>query len=381
MRKKVRLVSLLGWLLSLVVFVVLLIWMNKVSDQMVLYQTLAGIWGWDILFGVTAFFVLIASFARKGKKVSQEQKAITGKVSFLHKQRSPWFLVSAFLLLLLYAFQVARTGSLVLGIKIGLTKDCYINGVNMHATSEKCNEMLDYIKTITPIISPTPPVLIDCVINGVTEQMVQEACDYLKNNPPPLKTYVAQPAVGKIIDCVGPDGKHMQITYQECVNFNNAWNGIKTDVLVDPNAWGVANQTGEHSWTMNIGSDPKMTTPQELYEALNNYRRVQGRSTLGWNDNLAKFAQSRAEEQAKAGKSDVHAGFNSYVSNPDNLRNLGFWAVGENSSYGFVLSGVHFIEWTYAGDKPHNDNQLDPSWTNVGVGVSGVVTDIIFGHN
>lgn len=223
---------------------------------------------------------------------------------------------------------------------------------------------------------------IDDLISSVYRAMPSPT-SFLTPSPIPTAKIISQQSVNMTpkINCVGPDGVHFQTTQIECNNFNNAWKGIKPQPTTNPNAWGVASQLNEHTWTMQIGSDKKMTTPQELYEALNNYRRVHGRSTLGWNDNLAKFAQSRAEDQAKSGKTDEHAGFMSYVDNPDNLRSLGFWSVGENSSYGFILSGVHFIEWIYAGDKPHDDNQLDSSWTNVGVGVSGTVTDIIFGHN
>lgn len=384
MRKKVRLVSLLGWLLSLGIFVGLLVWMNKLASNPSLYSMLANVWLWDILFGIIAFLVLIVSFARKGKRITQEQKTITDKVSFLHKQRSPWFLVSAFLLLLLYAFQVTRTGSLVLGIKMGPT-DCYINGVNMHATQKKCKEMLDFIKKITPFPSPTPPVLIDCAINGKTEQMVQEACDYFKNNPPTKNVYITQPSATQKIDCVGPDGVHMQITYQECVTFNNAWKGIKTETTpADSNAWGVASQVSEHIWTIKLGCDSVMATPKEIFDALNNYRNVHGRGTLGWNDKLAAFAQSRVNEQYAQGGLDSHAGFTKYLENQDNYKVLGFSYLGENSSgspTSCAFSGVHLIEWQYAGDKPHDDNQLNPAWTSVGIAVSGHMTDLVFGHN
>ncbi len=37
----------------------------------------------------------------------------------------------------------------------------------------------------------------------------------------PQQTY-QQPATNTI-DCIGPDGKHLQVTQQECDNFNNAW--------------------------------------------------------------------------------------------------------------------------------------------------------------
>ncbi len=143
--------------------------------------------------------------------------------------------------------------------------------------------------------------------------------------------------------------------------------------------WGVAEQISEHTWSMKIGDDNRMATPDEIYTALNNYRKDKGRNQLRWDNRLAKYAQTRAQYFTSLGKLDEHAGFSDYVQNPDNLKTLGFWGVGENSSYGYRLSGVHLIEWIFAGDKPHDDNQLDPGWTDVGVGVDGIQTDIIFG--
>lgn len=145
--------------------------------------------------------------------------------------------------------------------------------------------------------------------------------------------------------------------------------------------WGIAKQINEHTWTMKVGEDARMTTVQELYDALNNYRKMNRVGYLTWDDNLAKFAQTRAETFNLLGRLDQHQGFMDYVNNEENLRKLGFWGVGENSSSGYRMLGVHLIEWIYAADKPHNDNQIDPSWTHVGIGVSGTATDIIFGNN
>ena len=143
--------------------------------------------------------------------------------------------------------------------------------------------------------------------------------------------------------------------------------------------WGVAKQLDEHTWTMKIGQDDRMATLQEILEALNAYRQRNGRGALSWDDNLAAYAQSRAEQFVKLGSTDKHAGFNEYLKNEENYKKLGFRGLGENSSFGFRLVGVHLIEWVYAGDKPHDDNQLSSSWSSVGIGVSKTATDLIFG--
>ena len=76
---------------------------------------------------------------------------------------------------------------------------------------------------------------------------------------------------------------------------------------------------------------------------------------------------------------DKHEGFTNFVNNEDGFNKLGFTMLGENISYGYKLNGVHVIEWMYAGDKPHNDNQLDNRWNYVGIGVNGLATCLIFG--
>jgi uncharacterized protein YkwD len=143
--------------------------------------------------------------------------------------------------------------------------------------------------------------------------------------------------------------------------------------------WGKAKQIGEHTWTMQIGMDDAMATPSEIFEALNSYRRLHGRNTLSWDDKLASYALTRAQYFTQIGDLDEHAGFSEYLKDENNFKALGFWALGENSSYGYRLSGTHLIEWIYAGDKPHDDNQLNSDWSHVGIGVDGNQTNLIFG--
>jgi uncharacterized protein YkwD len=143
--------------------------------------------------------------------------------------------------------------------------------------------------------------------------------------------------------------------------------------------WGVSKQIGEHTWTITVGKDDRNATASEIHAALNGYRQKKGVGTLAWDQKLADFAQSRASSFATNGKLDSHAGFRDFIDNQDGFSKLGFYALGENSSYGFTLEGVHLIEWVYAGDKPHDDNQLSSSWSHVGIGVSGTATNLIFG--
>lgn len=145
--------------------------------------------------------------------------------------------------------------------------------------------------------------------------------------------------------------------------------------------WGVARQVAEHEWKILVGQDERMATPEETFEALNVYRQRHGSGALIWDGNLAEYAQTRAEGFLRKRKLDQHQGFREYVSNDENRRSLGFWGLGENAAYGTRLFGVHLIEWIFAGDEPHDRNQLNPQWTHVGIGISGTAVDLIFGRN
>jgi len=152
-----------------------------------------------------------------------------------------------------------------------------------------------------------------------------------------------------------------------------------TPIPTDSGPWGVSKQIGEHTWTIKIGEDDKIATPKEIFAALNEYRQVHGSQILTWDEKLGNYAQERAGYLNNKKTVDQHLGFNDFVQNQDGFNKLGFTALGENISYGYKLNGVHIIEWMYAGDKPHNDNQLDNRWNYAGIGVDGLATCLIFG--
>jgi uncharacterized protein YkwD len=148
---------------------------------------------------------------------------------------------------------------------------------------------------------------------------------------------------------------------------------------IDNEPWGVAKQVNEVTWTMKVGEDEKMATAKEIFDALNEYRKVNGSQVLTWDEKLGNYAQSRAKYLNSIKNVDKHEGFNKFVEEDGGFEKLGFTMLGENISYGYKLNGVHTIEWMYAGDKPHNDNQLDNRWNFVGIGVDGLATCLIFG--
>jgi len=146
----------------------------------------------------------------------------------------------------------------------------------------------------------------------------------------------------------------------------------------DTDPWGVAIKVGEHTYKIKVQNDAVMGTPDEILQALNNLRSRNNIQLLKKDDRLCSYTQSRAEYQGKLGKTDVHAGFTDFLENQDGFRKLGYARVGENSSYGYTLSGVHLIEFVYMQSSEHNKNQLDPAWDHACAGTSGLATNLIF---
>ena len=76
---------------------------------------------------------------------------------------------------------------------------------------------------------------------------------------------------------------------------------------------------------------------------------------------------------------DEHEGFNKYIKDEAGFSKLGFNELAENQSWNFKGDATGLISQFYAGSPGHNQNQLNPVYTHVGIGISGVYTDIVFG--
>ncbi|MCL4415336.1 MAG: CAP domain-containing protein [Actinobacteria bacterium] len=142
--------------------------------------------------------------------------------------------------------------------------------------------------------------------------------------------------------------------------------------------WGKAQQLTEHTWTIKVGQDGQLAGAQEIFNALNNYRNNKGKGSLGWEQSLADFAKTRADQFNREQKLDDHAGFMSYFSQ-DKMREMGLRGAGENSAVGYNMTGTHLIEWVFAGDPDHDGNQLNSAWNVVGIATSGNAVNFIFG--
>lgn len=118
---------------------------------------------------------------------------------------------------------------------------------------------------------------------------------------------------------------------------------------------------------------------QTIINALNIYRQKNNVSSLSLDPKLQTFAQNRADSLKASGKLDNHAGFTHYIKNQDGFNKLGFNALAENQSWNFKGTATGLIEQLYGKSTGHNKNQLNPTYTHVGIGVSGVYTNLVFG--
>jgi len=174
-KNKARWISLFCWIASLVFFGILLVWMNKVGDQKPLYQTLANIWIFDILFGIVSFVVLIVSSANSGNKLAEKEKTVkkveTQKVQNI-QTFNPWFALSMVLLV-------------VLAYLVG-TKNSTFLGFTTTATPTPTSQIMPSV-TQVPLVTTKPNTYIDpdppvhCKVHekcgGGTKPLKKSECD------------------------------------------------------------------------------------------------------------------------------------------------------------------------------------------------------------
>lgn len=123
---------------------------------------------------------------------------------------------------------------------------------------------------------------------------------------------------------------------------------------------------------------PPATMPSagEIVNALNNYRAKNGRPALTQDDFLMAYAQQRVQYFIARGGLDNHDEFFKDIKDP---KFNAYYSLGENSGSSGTMTAQQLIEEFYGRSSGHNDNQLSTQWNHVGVGVSGIYTDIVFG--
>lgn len=127
-----------------------------------------------------------------------------------------------------------------------------------------------------------------------------------------------------------------------------------------------------------ITSNSNSSATQAMLDALNAYRTKKGVGTLTIDTKLQAFAESRASYFDSRGSMDNHAGFQDMMNN-NGFNQMGFNALGENSSFGDFGTATNLIENIYGSHPPHDENQLKSDWTHVGIGVKNQGTDFVFG--
>lgn len=132
----------------------------------------------------------------------------------------------------------------------------------------------------------------------------------------------------------------------------------------------------EHLTKVALPPDPKMSTENELFEAMNNYRKAHNVSILQKSDLLCSIAQNRANEQLANGELDSHAGFEKYAKEQNEFSTMGEVLFGGvQPQY-----GVHIVE--YGWDRSltgHREAIGDPSWQYGCGGIAGYFAVFIFG--
>lgn len=156
--------------------------------------------------------------------------------------------------------------------------------------------------------------------------------------------------------------------------------GIKRDIKVNqptqkPFNWTVE-KVDEHLTKVALPPDPRMSSADELFEAMNNYRRAHSVQTLQKSDLLCTIAQNRANEQVANGELDSHAGFEKYAKEQNEFSTMGEVLFGgAQPQY-----GVHIVEYGWNRSLTgHREAIQDPSWQYGCGGVAEYYAVFIFG--
>lgn len=155
-------------------------------------------------------------------------------------------------------------------------------------------------------------------------------------------------------------------------NIKTATNNAPTQ---SPFNWSVE-KVDEHLTKISLPPDPRMSTPDELFEAMNNYRSSHNVSVLQKSDTLCSIAQNRANEQITNGGLDGHAGFEKYTKEQQEFSVMGEVLFGGAQP----VYGVHIVEFGWDRSLTgHKEAIQDPSWQYGCGGIAGYYAVFIFG--
>lgn len=148
-----------------------------------------------------------------------------------------------------------------------------------------------------------------------------------------------------------------------------------TPIPIQPFDWSVE-KVNDTLTKVSIPPDPRMSTADELFEAMSNYRSNHNLNKLSKNDSLCIIAQKRAEEQVANGGLDSHAGFSKYFNDQTEFRRVGEVLFGGSQPQ----YGVHIVEFGWDRSLTgHKEAIQNPVWNHGCAGVAGYYAVFIFG--
>ena len=194
--------------------------------------------------------------------------------------------------------------------------------------------------------------------------------------PTPFPTSTPRPPDpgAETIECVGPDGVHFQTTRKACDDLNNFWKNPNATPV--PTSAFRREKVDEHTTMIWLHADSQMSTADELFTAMNTYRRAHNIPEVARHDTLCSIAQKRADEQQALGKIDGHAGFTKYAQGQRDFSYLTEVLFGGEQPQ----SGVHVVE--YGWDQSltgHREAIQDRTMTHGCGGIAGYFAVFIFG--
>lgn len=155
---------------------------------------------------------------------------------------------------------------------------------------------------------------------------------------------------------------------------------VKRDIVYvtatpTPFQWTVE-KVNEHETALSMPPDPRMSTQDELFDAINQYRKANGINEVQKSDALCTIAQKRADEQLANGALDDHAGFDKYVNGQNEFSTMGEVLFGGNQPE----YGVHIVEFGWARSLTgHREAIRDTNWQYGCGGIAGYYAVFIFG--
>ncbi len=144
----------------------------------------------------------------------------------------------------------------------------------------------------------------------------------------------------------------------------------------DTQEWGKTVKLDEHTSLSKFAADDRMSTVDELNQAMNQYRITHNLPSLSFDSLLCNMAQTRADQLQANGALDGHAGFGPLAHNQQSFNTL------DEVTFGGVnkVSGVHIVEWGWDTSLTgHHDAISDPQWKEGCAGINGLFAVFIFG--